>query len=227
MSPYQAVFGKPPIMIPFYPRGMIKLEAIDTMLQQRNEILAQLKLHLQRAQNRMKVQFDKHHKEHSFNIGDQDRARLQPYRQVTVERRANHKLAKRFFGSFEFLRRLGATAYELKLPSGSQIHPVFHVSQLKPCVGPLPIVPNPLPSSTVDNRPVQVPVAILGMRHVSCHGSLWCNGQIRFLKIPRGRKNRICITITHLLTLRTRSLLKEREMLGLEDRIGTKSILLD
>ncbi|XP_061376328.1 uncharacterized protein LOC133318356 [Gastrolobium bilobum] len=170
MSPYQAVFGKPPIMIPFYPRGMIKLEAIDTMLQQRNDILVQLKVQLQRAQNRMKIQFDKHHKERSFNVGDKVWARLQPYRQVTVERRANHKLAKRFFGPFEVLRRLGVTAYELQLPLGSQIHPVFHVSQLKPCVGPLPIIPHPLPSSAVDNKPVQVPIAILDMRHVSCQG---------------------------------------------------------
>ncbi|XP_061353556.1 uncharacterized protein LOC133298304 [Gastrolobium bilobum] len=168
------VFGKPPTLIPFYPRGLIKLEAIDTMLQQHNDIMKHLKLHLQRAQNRMKIQYDKHHKERSFQVGDQVWVRLQPYRQVTVERRANHKLSKRFFGPFEVSRVMGPAAYEVKLPQGCQIHPVFHVSQLKPCVGTQLVTPHPLPSFAVDNKPVQVPLAVLSERVVSSN-----NQQVR------------------------------------------------
>jgi hypothetical protein len=45
------------------------------------------------------------------------------------------KLSPRFIGPFRIFRRVGEMAYQLELPDNlSDVHNVFHVSQLKKCL---------------------------------------------------------------------------------------------
>ena len=85
------------------------------------------------AQSRQKSYSDKRHQDLSFSIGDAVYLKVSPLRGM---RRfgIKGKLAPRYIGPFVITARRGEVAYQLELPEKlSNVHNVFHVSQLKKC----------------------------------------------------------------------------------------------
>lgn len=92
----------------------------------------QIRAQLERAQHRSKKQADRNRTERSFQVGEQVLLKLQPYIQQSVVNHPCAKLTFKFFGPYTVLEKIGPLAYKLELPPDSRVHPVFHVSQLKP-----------------------------------------------------------------------------------------------
>jgi hypothetical protein len=90
----------------------------------------------------MKKYADKHRKERTFEIGDMVYLKIQPYRHTSLSIHRSLKLHSKFYGPYQVLAKVGETAYRLLLPEGCNLHPTFHVSQLRKHIGSK-VIPSP------------------------------------------------------------------------------------
>lgn len=114
----------------------------------------------------MKSFADKRRTEREFVEGEWVYLRLQPYKQTSLALRKDFKLAPRFYGPFQILKRIRTVAYKLQLPSHSKIHLVFHVSLLKKKLGALTVPIVALPDVGTEGHILIKPVAVLEQRMV-------------------------------------------------------------
>ena len=114
----------------------------------------------------MAQKLNKKRREVEYQVGDWVLLKLQPYRQSSVAKRVFHKLSKRYYGPFEVVERIRAVAYRLNLPSHSLVHPVFHVSLLKPYRGSEDSILQDLPSEFLPKSDAIQPFSICAVRRV-------------------------------------------------------------
>lgn len=132
MTPFKALYGRDPPPLIRFGHGQTTVGSIEEHLQERDAILDDLRVQLLRAQQRMKAAADQNRRALEFREGDYVYLKLQPYRQKSLAKHPYAKLAPRYYGPYQVLQRIGHVAYKLNLPPTSKVHPVFHVSLLKP-----------------------------------------------------------------------------------------------
>ncbi|XP_019260182.1 PREDICTED: uncharacterized protein LOC109238210 [Nicotiana attenuata] len=154
LTPFQVLYGREPPSVSRYILGTATDDLVEKYMLRRDEVLTVLKENLHRAQIRMKTYADAHRTDLQPEVGDWAFVKLKPYRQLSLRLRNCHKLGKRYFGPYRVVKRIGSVAYKLDLPADVRIHPVFHISMLKKCVGtPAEQVTPLIPTSTEEQLP--------------------------------------------------------------------------
>ena len=118
------------------------------IVQQTTEKVKMIQEKMKASQSRQKSYHDKRRKDLEFQEGDHVFLRVTP---MTGVGRAlkSRKLTPRFIGPYQILERVGTVAYRVGLPPHlSNLHNVFHVSQLRKYV--------PDPSHVIQSDDVQV-----------------------------------------------------------------------
>ncbi|GJT48005.1 putative reverse transcriptase domain-containing protein [Tanacetum coccineum] len=105
---------------------------------------------------------DKRRKPLEFSVGDYVLLKVSPWKGV-VRFGKKEKLAPRFVGPFEIVKKVGLVAYRLRLPEEiNAVHDMFHMSNLKKCLAD-PTLQVPLDEIQVDAKLnfVEEPMEIL------------------------------------------------------------------
>ncbi|WMV15043.1 hypothetical protein MTR67_008428 [Solanum verrucosum] len=146
----------------YHPQSDGQTEVVNRMIEMYFQCL-DIRAKLQQAQHKMKIVYDKGHRDVEFSPGSYVWLWVHPYRQKAQASRVYHKLAPRYYGPFAVLRRIGSVAYQLGLPAGCKLHDVFHVSLLKSFKGEVPATPPSLPP-VQEGHVVPTPCSVLRSR---------------------------------------------------------------
>ncbi|KAL5800665.1 hypothetical protein ACOSQ3_032297 [Xanthoceras sorbifolium] len=87
--------------------------------------------YLDKAARKMKKWADKKRRRVEFQVGDLVLVKLLP-QQFKAFRKVHKGLVRKYEGPFPILKKVGKVSYKVELPPRLKIHPVFHVSHLKP-----------------------------------------------------------------------------------------------
>ncbi|MCF6774907.1 hypothetical protein L3H44_10975 [Corynebacterium sp. MC-12] len=135
MAPYEALYGrKCRSPIGWFEVGETTLLGPD-LVQQAMEKVKVIQERLETAQSRHKSYADIRRRGLEFSVGDWVFLKVSPMKGV-MRFGKKGKLSPRYIGPYQIIKRFGQVAYELELPQElSMVHPVFHVSMLRKCIG--------------------------------------------------------------------------------------------
>ena len=129
------------LMYGFQPRAPIDvtihrdtLDSKRNFLQDMNQMLHIAKENVKTVEDHARFYVDHHRRPRTFVVGQKVFLRV-PSDSKSLSTGKCAKLAPRYCGPFEILKRVGSSAYNLALPHGVGIHPIFHVSHLKEFLG--------------------------------------------------------------------------------------------
>lgn len=91
-TPFKAVYGRKPRPLIHYGAQNIGISSVEPQLSDSDIILDELKAHLLRAQERMKLPGDKHRRDIQYEVGDLVYVKLRPYRLRSLTKKPNEKL---------------------------------------------------------------------------------------------------------------------------------------
>jgi hypothetical protein len=134
MSPFEALYGRKCRTPLYWDQTGERQFFGPELIQEAEEQVRIIRESLRVAQTRQKSYADNRRRPLEFEEGDYVYLKVSPLRGMR-RFKVKGKLSPCYIGPFLIFRRVGEMAYQLELPDSlSDVHNVFHVSQLKKCL---------------------------------------------------------------------------------------------
>ncbi|KAH0758120.1 hypothetical protein KY290_021613 [Solanum tuberosum] len=137
MAPYEALYGRRcRSPVGWFEVGEVALIGLDLVYDVMDKVQL-IRDRLKLAQSRQKSYADVRRRELEFQVDEWVFLKVSPMKGV-MRFGKKEKLSPRYVGPYKILKRIGKVAYKLELPAKLvAVHPVFHISLLKKCMGDL------------------------------------------------------------------------------------------
>ena len=129
-SPFKALYGQDCLVPIRFADPNLPVPAAKNTLEEMDRQLQVIRGALKRASDRQKSYADLRRTSREFKTGDKVFLRVKPKRS-SLKLGKYKKLAFRYCGPYEIVKRIGEQSYKLALPPHLHIHDVFHVNLLK------------------------------------------------------------------------------------------------
>jgi hypothetical protein len=134
MSPFEAFYGRKCRTPLYWDQTRERQSFGPELIQEAEEQVRIIRENLRIAQTRQKSYADNKRRPLEFEEGNYVYLKVSPLHGMR-KFKVKGKLSPRYIGPFMIFRRVGEMAYQLELPASlSDVHNVFHVSQLKKCL---------------------------------------------------------------------------------------------
>lgn len=132
-SPFEIVTGQQPLLphtvdVP----ASTKSPRAENFSQEWKRNIEITRSYLEKATKRMKKYADKKGRLVEFQVGDRVMLKKPVKREHQRKKGKDPRLMLKYIGPVTIVKRIGRVAYKVRLPPEMKIHPVFHVSLLKP-----------------------------------------------------------------------------------------------
>ena len=165
------------------PKREYKVEAVKDFTEQITNVWDSATKALEWANKLMKVQYNKH-KRPAINYEKGDKVYINV--EHLPQNRPSKKLDKKFFGPYEVIKKVGASAYRIKIPISWKVYNIFNKLLLKPYYPP--IYPNQTTDDSGENKETphdiidgEYKVEELLDSHISKRGQGW--GKLEYLLV--------------------------------------------
>jgi hypothetical protein len=133
-TPFHLLYGQNPT-IPtslISPKIETNVQATQESLTKMAELIKRAQENIVQAQERQAKYANEHRREHKFNIGDQVLISSNNITPAYQMKKPTRKFQARFLGPYEITEEISPVSYRLDLRNTLRVHPVFHVSKLRP-----------------------------------------------------------------------------------------------
>ena len=129
-SPFYLVYGYHPVLPVELLKGdeSTNVESVGKFVERTQAVWRHAQEQMKKAVTTQKAYYDRKHRDVQYKVGDSVLLSTQNLRLKGIP----HKLQRKFCDPYKVLEKIGTQAYCLQLPTTWRIHPVFHVSLLKP-----------------------------------------------------------------------------------------------